>query len=327
MTEEIIAKYLSRQCTLEELKILVEWAEQSPENAKRLFDLEQTACTAHQNMQPDPDHATQQAWDTLQSRIARSAEPTILHAHPRRKRIAAWIWSAASVIVLAAIGAWMFIGKESVQMVRIATADTTMLITLPDSSTVWLNRNTLLEYPETFAAKSREVSLQGEAYFSVSKDPLKPFIIDGRQMQVEVTGTRFNMKSYTGSANEVSLIEGGVRVRPTGSKDGVDIRPGQKLTLDAATGTITVTELRTDLDAVWTNNVIPFRHANIRSIAEALEYLYGVTVHISNDVDCKRTYSGGIRHDESIDTLLDDITRAIPVRYTVKGTDIYLSRK
>lgn len=327
MTEEIIAKYLSRQCTPQELEELVQWVEESPENARMLMEFEKTSLAAKSIFSSHED-STQKAWETLNRRISLTdAVASSVNRSRRRSRIMSWIGAAACLAIVATVGIGLLLQPSSPKMISIATADTTMLLTLPDSTTVWLNRNSHLEYPETFADNSREVTLHGEAYFCVAKNQLKPFTIDGPDMAVTVTGTRFDMKSDKNGINEVSLIEGSVRVSPNGTKDGVDLRAGQKLSLDAATGTITVSELHTALDAVWTNNVIPFRHANIRSIAEALEYLYGVTVHIGKDIDCNRTYSGGMRHSENIDTVLDDMVRAIPVRYTVKGSDIYLSRR
>lgn len=327
MTEEIIAKYLSRQCTPQELEELVQWVEESPENAKTLMELEKASLAAKSILSSDED-STQKAWETLNRRISLTdAVVSSVQRSRRRSRLTAWIGAAACLAVIATVGAWILFHTPHHKMMTISTAETTMLLTLPDSTTVWLNRNSRLEYPETFADNRREVTLRGEAYFCVAKNAEKPFTIDGPDMAVTVTGTRFDMKSDNNGINEVSLIEGSVRVSPDGAKDGVDLRAGQKLSLDAATGTITVSELQTALDAVWTNNVIPFRHANIRSIAEALEYLYGVTVHIGKGIDCNRTYSGGMRHGESIDTVLDDMARAIPVRYTVKGSDIYLSRR
>ena len=86
-------------------------------------------------------------------------------------------------------------------------------LTLPDGTTVWLNARTTLSYPTSFNSNERTVFLQGEAYFEVSKNRHKPFIVQTQQYNIEVLGTKFDVEAYPDSKNfETTLMQGSVKV-------------------------------------------------------------------------------------------------------------------
>ena len=86
-------------------------------------------------------------------------------------------------------------------------------ITLADGTNVWLNARTTIQYPITFNEKERLVKLDGEAYFDVTKDKSKPFIVQTNNYNVEVLGTKFDVDSYSETEIfETTLMEGSVRI-------------------------------------------------------------------------------------------------------------------
>lgn len=107
-------------------------------------------------------------------------------------------------------------------------------ITLPDGSRVWLNSNTRIEYPQNFADKRRDVEIDGEAYFEVTHDAKKPFVVHtSEKEQIEVLGTRFYVEAYSGTKEfETALIEGSVRVKAGNSQ--LTLRPSYKAVLKGA---------------------------------------------------------------------------------------------
>lgn len=104
-------------------------------------------------------------------------------------------------------------------------------LTLPDSSTVWLNAESKIEFPERFADNERRVKLSGEAYFEVKKDARRPFVVETNALQASVLGTSFNVRAYDEVKTEVVLVEGSVKV--TGGGSSLLIRPGQQAVMQA----------------------------------------------------------------------------------------------
>jgi len=107
-------------------------------------------------------------------------------------------------------------------------------VVLPDGSQVWLNAGSNLDYDNsTFNNELREVSLNGEAYFDVTKDPEKPFIIHTKKMDIKVLGTVFNVRSYSDEKiAEAALIKGSIEVTLTDRKDQkIILKPNEKISI------------------------------------------------------------------------------------------------
>ena len=101
------------------------------------------------------------------------------------------------------------------------------LLVLPDSSRVWLNAESSLQYPESFEGmKRREVYLKGEGYFEVTKDAAHPFMVKTDAQETQVLGTSFNVKAYSGNDTQVPLLEGSVKVSDRHHKELL-VRPGE----------------------------------------------------------------------------------------------------
>lgn len=101
------------------------------------------------------------------------------------------------------------------------------LLVLPDSSRVWLNAESSLQYPESFeGVKRREVYLKGEGYFEVTKDAAHPFMVKTDALETQVLGTSFNVKAYSGNDTQVTLLEGSVKVSDRHHKELL-LRPGE----------------------------------------------------------------------------------------------------
>ncbi len=321
LSEGTIVRFLSSQCTDRELDEINKWLSESPDNAKLLFELERThalSCDAYDNTN------TADAFAKLSRRIA--IEEGIANARRSRTRLWGSIAAAAVIALLIAI-AIPFIRTRSIPMIKVTAAASPVEATLPDGSHVWLNKYTTIEYPEQFA-ENRNVKLQGEAYFEVEHDSLHPFTVDGKYIDVTVLGTKFTFRSNSGNAfSFVSLVEGSVKVNETEGEGCVVLNPGQKATYDPARKMLTVNDAETPLDAVWHDNNIPFHNATIRQIASALEQLYGMKVHVNDNVSSNATYSGAAMRYDSIDTTLSNLAHTLPINYTIQNGEVWISAK
>ncbi|MGM9709698.1 MAG: FecR family protein [Prevotella sp.] len=105
-------------------------------------------------------------------------------------------------------------------------------LTLSDGTTVWLNGESSLEFPQKFTGKERRVRMTGEAYFEVAKDARHPFIVDNDFFSTRVLGTSFLMRTYSQTDASVTLVEGSVNMRSGGSHD-YKLEPGMMAQLSA----------------------------------------------------------------------------------------------
>lgn len=322
--EELIAKFIAGSCSDEELQHLKLWMDQSDENARYIFELEKTSAFS-EGLRKADTAARDRVWGAVSRRIDADK---MYQARTRRLRIYRRI-AAAAVFIGVIVCAAVFLTAPKVQMVTVTAEAESMFVTLPDSSRVWLNKHASITYPETFADNCREVSVTGEAYFEVTRDPARPFTAEGKWLNVTVLGTRFNFHSSSSATAEasVSLLEGKVEVTPGRDGDGVVLAPGQKATFDPATGQLSVVNTNTTLDAVWHDRMIHFKGSNIRQIAVDLEKLYGVHISLRPSVDTSRTYSGETFYYDSLDSTLNALCTTLPLRYTRQGSNIILSSK
>ncbi len=151
---------------------------------------------------------------------------------------------------------------------------------LADGSLVWLNAASSITYPMAFAGKERKVSLQGEAYFEVAKNPAQPFIVLSGEKQVRVLGTSFNVNAYRDEKDtRVTLLEGLVEVHE-GGQTGV-LKPGQQARMTGEKIAV-VNEVDTDEVMAWKNGEFYFNGADIKTIMRQIEKYYNVEV-VYND--------------------------------------------
>lgn len=162
---------------------------------------------------------------------------------------------------------------------------------LPDNSTVFLAAGSTISYPENFKGKSREVQLQGEAFFEVSKNPHKAFIIHTGEISTRVLGTSFRVTAIEGRPLEVAVATGKVGVSHK-DKTLATLTPGYKLSWypeeqKAVTG-------QTDIEGLeqWKNGDLIFDNLNMEYIAEELQKRYGVSIIFADEEVKKSRVSG-----------------------------------
>ena len=202
-------------------------------------------------------------------------------------------------------------------------------IYLSDGSGVWLNCGSELRYPVKFVGNERRVYLRGEAFFEVKKATEWPFIVETEHMHIQVTGTRFNVKSYPEEdIVHTTLVEGAVTV--TGPENKIHtfrLLPSQQFSLDKLTGQIEVKEVDTRLYTDWTEGMFVFRKQRLEEVMNTLARWYDIEVFYSGaDVRDLRLSANLGRYDH-IDTILELIRAMDKVVVDRKGNVITFSWK
>ncbi len=177
-------------------------------------------------------------------------------------------------------------------------------ITLPDGSTVWLNSDSRITYTNKFV-NTRNITLEGEAFFEVKKDSLKLFIVNANGLLTKALGTSFNIRAFKNEKVEVGLVTGKIAVSHEWDRENNMIidAPMGKAVLDIANREIDISSYG-NLDFYkWTDRILVFKAASFDEIEETLERWYDVDITIHNP---KRriSYTGKFKK-ESLERILE----------------------
>ncbi len=188
-------------------------------------------------------------------------------------------------------------------------------IQLPDGTGVWLNAGTKLSYPANFSSKKRRVNLEGEAYFEVFSDKENPFHIETDYMNVDVLGTKFNLKSYPEESTRLTLIEGKVEISPVNNETRkIILSPNEQATLSES-GELTIREVyEADNSHSWTSGEFFYLDETLENISRDLERRFAHKIIIQDrSLENERfTY----RANEA--TSLDEIIRHLGATKEIK---------
>lgn len=193
----------------------------------------------------------------------------------------------------------------------------TFKVILADGTEVLLNSDSRLTYPSAFKGQERVVSLEGEAYFKVTKDAHHPFIVKSGNMRIRVLGTEFNISGYSPADTRVTLIEGKVAVSDTDGKHAVEIKPGQcaQLTSD---GTIDITEVDTESILYWREGLFYFDDVRLVDMMKEIGRWYNIDIEFRNAkiMDLRMRFFA--KRNEDILHLLESLNRMESIRATIQ---------
>jgi ferric-dicitrate binding protein FerR (iron transport regulator) len=231
-------------------------------------------------------------------------------------------------------------------------------ITLPDSSSIWLNAGSKLRYGSTFNQSDREVSVEGEAYFQVARNEQKPFFVKTSAVTLKVLGTSFNIKAYpeennvettveTGSVQVLRNVEGQLtdRLILTAGQKATVVKSGRadsmavttpslpspasvqktKMPEKVAEKTIVAKNVPTELYTSWKDTRWLVNKEPLEKLAVSLERRYNIQIAFT-DEQLKQFSFSGTFENETLEQVLEAIKLSAPIEYTVKQNRVKLSR-
>jgi transmembrane sensor len=292
---------------------------------------------------------------------------------PQKRIISPFWYVAATVIVLVGLSFLFDIHNlfntsylNSQNLEVIVPKGQRSQVLLPDGTKVWLNAGTIFKYPSSFLKNSREVYLEGEAFFSVSHNKRMPFLVHIKNnLTIKVLGTEFNVKCYNEDRNvETTLIKGSVVFTQRDDNNKVlkeiNLVPKEKVTFDKIVQNMIVTKfIIPDSTAVaaspnmaskivkvknidnkeeadnsdhldeltsWKDDALVFDNDSFEDIAVKMERWFGIPITIKDDNLKNERFTGKFVNKESVYQILDIINRTEPIQYTKKNNAIIISR-
>lgn len=199
-------------------------------------------------------------------------------------------------------------------------------LTLADGTVIRLNADSRLQYPSEFSGDSRIVYLEGEAFFNVAKDKTKPFIVKTKKLDVEVTGTSFNVMAYPSEASiQTTLVQGGVNIL---TKDGraCKLLAGEQCVVDTASGEFVVNQVNVASFVSWIDGQFFFDNESMESLMRKIARWYDVEVIFENEELKSELFYGTIIRSDEITEVLDILVLTKTMHYEIKDRTVYIRK-
>ena len=319
MNDDLLVKYLVGETDATENATVENWLDADEKNLNYYNGLkkiwEDSLVLAAENKTVDEDAA----WKRLQNRIHEKEVPVLTP----KKSSTHWLRIAASIVLISTLG-WLgysyFENKSANTLIRIYASNTTLNDTLPDGTTVTLNKNSSISYTSRFTGKTRSVTLKGEAFFNVSPDKTKPFIIHINDVTVQVVGTSFNVKNKNGKTT-VDVETGIVKVSK--NKDQVELIHGEKVIISDQKPELLKSISKGRLYNYYRNKELVCDETPLGELVEALNEIYNVNIIIKNP-SLKEKPLTTVFKDQSLDQVLEVIQETFRIEIEHKNNQILL---
>ncbi len=200
---------------------------------------------------------------------------------------------------------------------------------LSDGTRVWLNSESELEYPVRFGEGERVVKLSGEAFFDVTPDASRPFIVETEDIRTRVLGTSFNIKAYKNESDiSTTLFTGKVKVASIADTTrSVVLSPGRQADWNMENQRLSVSEVNLDYVMAWKEGMFMFNKENIEVVTRQIERWYGVKFIYELDNRAEYTFNGYFSKDETLDAILKAFTFTGGPKFKIDGNIVYVKDK
>ena len=325
--KRLINKFLAGEISDSELDLFKSWLTESCDNRKE-FD-EKNEIWQKTNLQAKHEYNAEKGWKNIlnnlnHSSISHKKQVANNQIVVFRKNIFRSIAIAASVAFLIALGGVLHDVIKQKPTLAINSAVTKIqtlegeraTITLPDSTQVTINSETVVKYSSDFNVNDRKIWLSGEAYFDVATNVDKPLHVYLDNITVIATGTKFNIYSY-GSENrvETTLEEGSVQVEISG-KDIIHLSPGQQAIYFTNNNNAIVNNVTTESFTSWKENKLRLNDTPFEETLRNIARRYNVVFEIQDTRLFELKYTATFI-DESIEDVMQMLKTVSPIRYKI----------
>jgi transmembrane sensor len=323
---ELIRKYISGNCTeAERRKVAMLLADPTYQS---LF--EDLLAEEGNPIVPSHDAADEQLarWtEKIQQRIAQPQQKRRWLFRPAfYKYAAAWIFALCTI---AGIGYLTFRGSMAERIAyteKYNDGTAPLHILLADSSVVMLGPGSKLSYPETFTSDSRRVLLEGEAFFQVQRDTIKPFFVSSGDVRTKVLGTSFKVTAFEGRPTSVAVATGKVRVDHMADNNPEELAvltPGQQMAY--ADGRTVRSEVSIAQLEGWQEGRLTYRNTPLKHITDDLERWYGIRVTYLESSRAALHLDMNLTTDAALESTLRILSATGGFTYEINGNTVTIN--
>lgn len=351
---KLMARALSEEASEMELTELHSLLEADPDLRRQYHSLKSNWITKNATDVAD-DASDERKVRKILAKAEYLAEDAMANTSAKKIRKLYLPWGIAASVLLACLGFYQLhiraVNANVAEVVKFKTISAKVAdkkeVKLPDGSLVILNSDSKLSYDPDFNGKTREVRLEGEAYFDVTKQRDKPFIVHAGGIKIRVLGTAFNIKSYKDEKNiETTLLRGEIEVTGLKNREGKPLimQPNQKLIV-AQTEKNPVEQERPvqqlDIEPVklvnlvagvkqedreetsWMYNRFEFRGDDFQTLAKSLERRLKIRV-VFIDEEARKIRFNGSFENEGPEEVFSALQKVAPFTYNIKNNEVYI---
>ena len=201
------------------------------------------------------------------------------------------------------------------------------VVVLADGTLVNLNAGSSLRYPNGFKAEGvREVFLTGEAYFQVSHDKQRPFLVHTDDLEIEVLGTHFNVQAYADEkTSNTVLVNGVVQVKQKSNpEDSVVLKPGMQALYIQGSKSLETAHVNTAPYTAWVKGQLYFDQADFTQIARVLERKFNIQIQLNNTALKREKFTAKFKA-ESLEQILKSFNESYPFDYDIKQNTVVIN--
>lgn len=317
VSEELLFRYFIGEVNPDEQETILEWKNLSVVNQHefdrvRIFFLDVKALNNMETSQVVYDVG--KAWKNTYKAKKRTKID-------RSGNVYVFLKIAATIILLAGAGWFGYQSTNEIETTNLVASNNIKSVDLPDGSNVTLNKNSQLTYSEEFGDEERKVELKGEAYFDVSHNPDRPFVIEAGTVQVRVLGTSFNINNSASDSVVVTVDTGRVQMIVSGNQQV--LTPGFKGIYYRSTQLLVKIETsRTGMQNYWRTKTLNFQSTSLSEVLAALQAVYDTKIETSNTdiINCKISVDF---EEESLENVLNIIGETLGLVWSKKD-GVYL---
>lgn len=330
--DELISTYLVEGLKADSLEELKKWIAASPKNEKYFMERQEVWASGLSGKE-DTVYNREKAFEQFKNRVAK-AQQNVEVAAPRKQFGLSVFWRyAAAVAILFVVSFFSYWrGGEKVkenfsEIVVEAPLGSKIKLSLPDGTQVWLNAGSRMAYSQGFGVEDRQVNLSGEGYFEVKRNEKLPFLVQTKELKLQVLGTKFNFRNYPEDSEViVSLLEGKVALDNLIKRENkLYLSPNERMVMNKANGKMQLERAQASNASQWTSGYLFFDEELLPDIAKELERSYNVKIHIADDtLNTFRFYGNFVRREQNIHEVLDNLSATGKLSYKIKGSEVTL---
>lgn len=275
----------------------------------------------HWENTPSTEIELQHILNSIHFHINTSSERPLL-----RKQILTAYYRIAAVLLIPLLigGIYMTVqhlNKKEIFTEIIAMQGSRVKFILPDGTKGYLNGGSQLKYPMNFC-EERKVDLNGEGYFEVVKDAKHPFLVETKNVEVKVLGTKFDVCAYE-KDQEVytTLEEGSVHIFNKTGRTSTKLIPGEQNIINKNNGEMQNNRVNTKLYTAWKDEMMRFDNSPFDEVVKKMERWYGVTIILDKTLKYSENYTFTVR-TESLRELLGLLSITTPMSYKIENDTV-----
>lgn len=314
---EQLDKYFLGELSDAEKVLLFDRIESDPDSKAEFIRMQNTVTVSKLAGQSEDDEWSDKKMKELETRINRK----------QARRLYLNLAKYAAVIAILLVNVWLltdkFIPEKKVPLytqIKVPTGQR-IYMTLQDGTEAWLSPRSVIKIPSEFSKDERSVELDGEGFFSVTKDAKRPFIVKTQGYNIKVLGTKFNVFAYTKSKRfETNLVEGSVQViNNKQPEEHMILKPNEMVSLKD--GVLVKSIAAFNNEEYLKSGIFYFSNKKFSEVLDYLTLWYKVKFEVKDSAQIDKYVSGKFRQSDDIERILKALQGVHHFRYKIENNE------